>query len=128
MADTSLDKTKGKGIESDSRPQKIRFFITSINVQALENSKHYLVTANLVQSAKNENLKTYGPVRHPTKVLRMNVRKSPCGNGTATFDRFEMRIHKRVLTLICPTDFLKKVTDFAIDPGVEVELQLTDYN
>ena len=50
------------------------------------------------------------------------------GAAAATFDRFEMRIHKRVLTLICPTDFLKKVTDFAIDPGVEVELQLTDYN
>jgi small subunit ribosomal protein S20e len=84
------------------------------------------VTNRLVTSAKNEKLKTYGPVRHPTKTLRLTVRKSPCGNGTDTFDRFEMRIHKRVVTLISPPEFIKKVTDFSIDPGVEVELHLTD--
>jgi small subunit ribosomal protein S20e len=37
-----------------------------------------------------------------------------------------MRIHKRVVTLISPPEYIKKVTDFSIDPGVEVELHLTD--
>ena len=69
---------------------------------------------------------TIGPVRYPTKVLRLTTRKSPCGNGTATFDRWEMRIHKRIVTLICPAEYIKKVTDFAIDPGVEVEVHLSD--
>ncbi len=32
-----------------------------------------------------------GPVRMPTKVLHITTRKSPCGEGTNTWDRFEMR-------------------------------------
>lgn len=32
-----------------------------------------------------------GPVRMPTKVLRITTRKAPSGQGTNTFDRFEMR-------------------------------------
>ena len=122
MADeVTYDKSKVKGQEGESQPQQIKFTLTSTNLRALEN-----VTSRLINSAKEEKLKTSGPVRHPTKVLRLTVRKSPCGNGTATFDRFEMRIHKRVVTLICPPDFIKKVTDFSIDPGVDVELHLTD--
>ena len=84
------------------------------------------MTSKLIASAKNENLKVIGPVRHPTKILRVTVRRSPCGNGTQTFDRFEMRIHKRVVHLICPAEYIKKVTDFTIEPGVEVELHFTD--
>ncbi len=36
-----------------------------------------------------------GPTRLPTKKLRLCVRKAPCGEGTNTYDHFEMRIHKR---------------------------------
>ncbi|NDW60510.1 hypothetical protein G0P98_29235, partial [Yangia sp. PrR004] len=37
----------------------------------------------------------------PTKHLKMTVRKSPCGEVSKTWDRFEMRIHKRVLDFTC---------------------------
>ena len=30
--------------------------------------------------------------RMPTKTLRITTRKAPCGNGTNTWDRFEMRM------------------------------------
>ena len=121
MAETSYEKGKGKGIESESKPQKIRFTLTSTKLQVLES-----MTAKLMASAKQENLKVTGPVRHPTKILRITVRRSPCGNGTQTFDRFEMRIHKRVVNLICPAEYIKKVTNLVIEPGVEIELHFTD--
>ena len=41
--------------------------------------------------AKDKSLKVKGPVRIPTKVLHITTRKSPCGEGTNTWDRFEMR-------------------------------------
>ena len=119
MAD--LEKGKGKGEDTQSKPQKIRFTLTSTKLAVLE-----ATTAKLIASAKKENLKVIGPVRHPTKILRVTVRRSPCGNGTQTFDRFEMRIHKRVVNLISPAEYIKKVTDFTIEPGVEVELHFTD--
>ena len=45
-------------------------------------------------------VKVAGPVRMPTKVLRITTRKSPCGEGTNSWDHLEMRIHKRVIDLV----------------------------
>ena len=60
----------------------------------------------------------------PTKTLRITTRKSPCGEGTNTWDRFEMRIYKRVIDLICTTNDIREITSITIDPGVEVELTM----
>ncbi len=56
----------------------------------------------------------------PTKHLQLAVRKSPCGNGTQTFDRFSMRIYKRVIDLECPADVVKQITQVSIEPGVDI--------
>lgn len=66
-----------------------------------------------------------GPVRMPTKILRITTRKAPSGNGTATFDRFEMRIHKRLIDLKCPTDIVRQISS-NLEPGVDVEVTLQD--
>lgn len=49
------------------------------------------VCTDLIRGAKDKQLKVKGPVRMPTKVLHITTRKSPCGEGTNTWDRFEMR-------------------------------------
>lgn len=49
------------------------------------------VCADLVKGAKDKQLKVKGPVRMPTKILKITTRKSPCGEGTNTWDAFEMR-------------------------------------
>ena len=49
------------------------------------------VCADLIKGAKDKNLKVKGPVRMPTKTLRITTRKAPCGEGTNTYDSFEMR-------------------------------------
>jgi len=36
--EVSYEKGKGKGVEGESKPQKIRFTLTSTKLQALENS------------------------------------------------------------------------------------------
>ena len=41
-----------------------------------------------------------GPLRIPTKTLTLTTRKSPCGEGTNTWDKFENRIYKRVIDVI----------------------------
>lgn len=45
----------------------------------------------MIKGAKDKLLKVKGPVRMPTKILRITTRKAPCGEGTNTFDTFEMR-------------------------------------
>lgn len=96
---------------------RIRITLTSRNVQAVER-----VCAELKNKALEKNLKVSGPVRMPTKILKLLVRKSPCGEGTNTFDRFQMRIHKRILDLHSPSEVVKQLTNISIDAGVDVEV------
>merc|ERR1719198_2161686 len=91
---------KAKQFESDdpnAKVHRIRITLTSRNVKNLEK-----VCADLIRGAKEKRLKVKGPVRLPTKILRITTRKSPCGEGTNTWDRFEMRIHKRLIDLHSP--------------------------
>merc|ERR1712080_300761 len=67
-----------------------------------------------------------GPVRLPTKKLKLTVRKSPCGEGTNTWDRWEMRVHKRIIDLHSPSDVVKQITAISIEPGVEVEVTIAE--
>ena len=78
--------------------------------------------AEIIARAKNQGYETHGPVRIPTKILRINTPISPCGEGSKTWDRFEMRIHKRVIDIHCPSSSVKDITNFRIDPGVDVNL------
>ncbi|KAK9835051.1 hypothetical protein WJX81_007370 [Elliptochloris bilobata] len=116
-------KPLGKpGLEDDSSPiHRIRITLTSRNVKNLEK-----VCADLIRGAKEKHLKVKGPVRMPTKVLHITTRKSPCGEGTNTWDRFEMRIHKRLIDLHSPADVVKQITSISIEPGVEVEVTIAD--
>ena len=106
--------TKGS-YGDDEQLLKIRITLTSVDVKRLEKgarhtfracriawqpanfSFHHLVCADLKRGAQEKDLRVKGPVRLPTKFLKITTRKSPCGEGTNTWDRFEMRIHKRLL-------------------------------
>ena len=61
----------------------------------------------------------------PVKNLKITVRKSPCGEGTNTYERLEMRIYKRIIDLVCTNQDVKEITSIKIDPGVEVELTMS---
>merc|ERR1711964_277442 len=116
-----MSKSK-KGAET-AEVRKIRITLSSRDVKAVEN-----VSSELIRNAKAEQLKVRGPRRMPTKVLRITTRKSPCGNGTNTWDKFEMRIHKRVIDLHSPSDIVRQITSISIEPGVEVEVTIADIN
>ena len=82
--------------------------------------------ADLVRGAKDKKLNVRGPIRIPTKRLRITTRKTPCGEGTMTWDRFQMRIHKRIIDLESPSEIVKQITSISIEPGVEVEVTIAD--
>ena len=85
-----------------------------------------LVCNELIRGARDKKLEVAGPVRLPTKVLRITTRKTPCGEGSKTWDRYQMRIHKRLIDLKSNSDTVKQVTSISIDPGVDVEVTIAD--
>ncbi|EAL68387.1 hypothetical protein ACTFIW_006204 [Dictyostelium discoideum] len=96
---------------------KISITLTSRNPKSLEK-----VCADIITLAKNKKVKAKGPIRIPNKVLKITTRKSPCGEGTNTWDRFEMRIHKRVIHILSTQDFVKEMNTISIEAGVDVEV------
>jgi len=112
--------TKKAGAEpGEESYHRIRITLTSRNVKNLEK-----VCEALIRGAREEKLRVKGPVRLPTKVLRITTRKSPCGEGTNTWDRLELRIHKRLIDLHSPSEVVKQITSIKIEPGVEVEVTI----
>ena len=73
---------------------KVRIKLNSTDIETLNT-----ICESIKELAKKSGINISGPVPLPTKKLKITTRKSPCGNGTATFDRFEMRIHKRLIDL-----------------------------
>ena len=67
-----------------------------------------------------------GPIPLPTKKLKVTTRKSPCGNGTATFDRFEMRIHKRLIDLPANEKILHHIMRMHIPKNVNIKIEMKD--
>uniref|UniRef100_A0A669DQZ7 Small ribosomal subunit protein uS10 n=1 Tax=Oreochromis niloticus TaxID=8128 RepID=A0A669DQZ7_ORENI len=115
-------KDTGKApVDTEVAIHRIRITLTSRNVKSLEK-----VCADLIRGAKEKNLKVKGPVRMPTKTLRITTRKTPCGEGSKTWDRFQMRIHKRLIDLHSPSEIVKQITSISIEPGVEVEVTIAD--
>ena len=40
------------------------------------------------------------------------MRKTPCGEGSKTWSRYEMRIHKRLIDLQSPSEIVKQIVSF----------------
>jgi small subunit ribosomal protein S20e len=114
-------KKDASGPPTDEVVHRIRMTLTSRNVQNLEK-----VCADLKKASLDKKLHVTGPVRLPTKHLKITTRKAPSGEGTNTWDRFEMRIHKRLIDLHAPSDVVKQVTSIPIEPGVEVDVTIND--
>lgn len=47
-------------------------------------------------------------------------------SGTNTWDRFELRVHKRVIDLVSSSEVVKQITSITIEPGVEVEVTIAE--
>lgn len=67
-----------------------------------------------------------GPIPLPTKKMKVTTRKSPCGDGKASFDRFEMRIHKRIIDLPLDDRVLHSIMRVPIPKEVNIQIEMID--
>jgi small subunit ribosomal protein S10 len=67
-----------------------------------------------------------GPIPLPTKKLKITTRKSPDGEGKASWDRFEMRVHKRLIDLGMDERALRLVMRIPIPDGLNIEIEMID--
>ena len=78
--------------------------------------------------AKKLGVNWKGPIPLPTKKLKVTTMKTPCGDGTGhgntTFDRWEMRIHKRIIDMQADDRALRQVLRVQVPQGVHIQIKL----
>ncbi|MBT3398066.1 30S ribosomal protein S10 [archaeon] len=97
-----------------------------IKLQSVEIEKLNEVIDRIKSIASTAGIPISGPIPLPTKRLKVTTRKSPCGDGTATFDRFEMRIHKRVVDLPANDRVLHSIMRISIPRTVKIKIEMID--
>ena len=88
------------------------------------------ISEDIRDIAKKFGVDYRGPIPLPTKTLKVTTMKTPCGDGTGhgntSFDRWEMRIHKRVIEVQADERALRQVMRVNIPQGVHMSIQLKD--
>ena len=101
--------------------QKARIKLASTDINKINQTCEYIK-----EVATKTGIVIRGPIPLPTKKLKITTRKSPCGDGTATWDRYEMRVHKRLIDMGIDERALRLVMRVPIPEGLNIEIEMID--
>ncbi len=87
-------------------------------------TKLFQVCQEITDIAKRTDTKIKGPVPLPTKRIKLTMRKGPDGGGTAKWDRFEMRIHKRLIFLGPNDRAMRQIMRVQVPEGVQIGIEI----
>ncbi len=100
---------------------KVRINLQSVSINSLNE-----VIESIKEIANNSGVVISGPIPLPTKRLKVTTRKSPCGNGTETYDRFEMRIHRRIIDLPSNNKVMHGIMKLQIPRSVSIKVKVIE--
>ena len=106
--------------------QKARIRLSGTDFEKLE-----MVCNRIKEIAERTGVNLAGPIPLPTKklvptkVFSVPIRKSPDGEGTATWDRWQMRVHKRLIDIDADERALRQLMRIQVpkDIGIEIVLE-----
>ena len=105
--------------------QIARVKLTGTNPQELNN-----VSDEIKEIAHKIGVDVSGPIPLPTKKLKVPLIKTPCGDGMhragggANREKWEMRIHKRILNISANDRVMRQITRIRIPPTVNIEIEI----
>lgn len=90
-----------------------------------ENSKDLdAVVSQILEIAKVLSMKVHGPIHFPRKALKITTRKTPCGDGSDTYEHWEKRISKRLIDIEGDEKHIKQVLRIKVPTDVFVKISL----
>ena len=81
------------------------------------------ISDQIIRVAEKTGTKLSGPVPLPTKELVVPTLKTPCGNGTNTWERYFLRIHKRLLSLSADERAMDMIMKLPFPDEILVEIE-----
>lgn len=101
--------------------QKARIKLASINIDKINQTCSYIKDI-----AEKTGVDMRGPIPLPTKKLKVTTRKCPCGDGKSSWEKYEMRVHKRLIDLSSDERALRLVMRVPIPEGLNIEIEMVD--
>ncbi|MBS3145279.1 30S ribosomal protein S10 [Candidatus Woesearchaeota archaeon] len=100
---------------------KARISLASPNIKKLNE-----ICSRIKEISEKTGVSMSGPIPIPNKDLKVQVRKSPGGDGKASYDRYEMRIHKRLIDLGVDERALRLIMRVHIPEEVNISVEMMD--
>lgn len=100
---------------------KARIKLASIDINKINE-----ISASIKEIAEKTGVDMRGPIPLPTKKLKVTTRKSPCGEGKASWERYEMRVHKRLIDMGIDERALRLVMRVPIPEGLHIEIEMIE--
>jgi len=97
-----------------------------IKIASAEIDKVNQLCDSIREIAQKTKTELHGPIFLPTKHMKITVRTNPSGEGKAAWERFEMRVHKRLIDLGVDERALRLVMRVPIPQGVNIEISLRE--
>ena len=101
--------------------QKARIKIASTEIDKVNQTCQYITDI-----AEKTGVDIKGPIPLPTKKLKLTTRKSPDGEGKASWERYEMRVHKRIIDMGTNERALRLIMRVPIPEGLNIEIEMID--
>jgi len=99
--------------------KRARIKLTSTDYRKLEE-----ICSELKAIAEKTGVRVSGPIPLPTKKLRVPVLRTPCGEGTKTWDKWEMRIHRRLIDIDADDRVMRRIMRIKVPDEVYITIQL----
>jgi len=99
--------------------RRARIKLTSTDTEKLEG-----VCDEIKDIAKRIGVKIVGPIPLPTKKLVVPTRRTPCGDGSDTWDRYEMRVHKRLIEIDARDRVMRSIMRIRVPNAVYIEMEI----
>ncbi|OLS21952.1 MAG: 30S ribosomal protein S10 [Candidatus Heimdallarchaeota archaeon LC_3] len=100
--------------------------MTVARIRLMSNSHKELdaICDEMRNIADRTGVRMRGPVHLPTRKLVVPTRKSPCGEGTQTWEKYEMRIHKRLIDIDAEERTMRQIIRLNVSRSIFVEIEL----
>ncbi len=100
--------------------QRARIRLSSTNTEYLDG-----VCNQIKRITHKTGVRMAGPIPLPTRRMIVPTRKTPCGQGSESWDKWEMRIHKRLIDIDADERAIRQIMRVKIPDSVYIEIELT---
>ena len=95
-----------------------------IRLSSTDHEKLDEVCRQVKAIAERTGVRMSGPVPLPTRRIVVPTKKAPDGEGTITWDKWELRVHKRLIDMEASERAMRQIMRIQVPEEVHIEIEL----